>query len=122
MPFVVSAIAIAHATLLNLPELGHRQKWIQHVSSASIAVLAIQIVVAMWGEINFEGLYIRLLAVMAIVVGLETLCIPIVMKLQRGGGQEIKRLSLEIIEGDIYRDTAGKLYRLKEIELEQDSQ
>jgi hypothetical protein len=60
--------------------------------------------------------YYRLLAVVAIVVGLETIVIPILMKLRKGDERKIDRIILEKIEGDVYRDTAGKRYRLTEVE------
>ena len=113
----VFAIAFAHAFLLVLPELDKRQKWIQPVSSVSIGILALLIVVAAWGEIDDEGYY-RLLTVVAIIVGLETLVIPILMKLRRRDGQEREKLVLERIQDDVYRDPAGKRYQLKEIDTE----
>jgi hypothetical protein len=116
----VFAVAFAHAFLLVLPELDQRQKWVQPVSSVSIGILALQIVVAVWGEIDAEGYY-RLLAVVAIIVGLETLVIPILMKLRRKNGRKSEKVVLERIEGDVYRDSAGKRYRLTEIDTEPDS-
>ena len=115
---VIAAVAFAHAFLLVLPELDDNQKWVQRVSSVSIGILALQIAVAVWGEINNEGYY-RLLAVVAIIVGLETLAIPMLMKLRKGNGQKRQKLVLEKLEGDIYRDSAGKQYQLKDINSEQ---
>jgi VIT1/CCC1 family predicted Fe2+/Mn2+ transporter len=78
--FFVFAIAFAHVFLLVLPQLDNKQKWVQLASSISIGILALLIVVAVWGEIDAEDYY-RLLAVVAIIVGLETLVVPILMKL-----------------------------------------
>jgi hypothetical protein len=119
--FVIAAVAFAHAFLLVLPTLDATQKWVQRVSTVTIGLLALQIAVAVWGEISNEGYY-RCLAVVAIIVGLETLAIPMLMKLRKGNEQEKPTLVLEKLEGDIYRDTTGKQYHLKEIIPEQINQ
>ena len=116
---VVTALAFAHALLLVLPKLDDKRKWVQGVSSVSIGVLALQIVVAVWGEIDDKGYY-QFLAVVAIIVALETLAIPILMKLRKGNGQKGEKIVLEKLERNIYRDSAGKKYQLKEINSEQD--
>jgi hypothetical protein len=114
----VFAVAFACAFLLVLPKLDDRHKWVQLVSSVSIGILALQSAVAVWCEhyIKLNDWYFRLLAVVAIVVGLETIVIPILMKLRKGDERKIDRIILEKIEGDVYRDTAGKKYRLMEID------
>ena len=48
--FTVLAVALAQAFLLALPELDLRQTWIQPVTSVSIGILALQIIVAVWGR------------------------------------------------------------------------
>ncbi len=118
--FGVFAVAFAHAFLLFLPELDERQKWIQPVSSVSLGILAFQIVIAVWAEIGAEEYY-RLLAAVAIIVGLETLVVPILIKLRRRDGRTSDKLVLERIEGDVYRDPSGRKYQLKEIVAESDS-
>lgn len=112
--FCVAAVAFAHAFLLVIPKLDNNQKWVQRVSSVSIAILALLIILAVCGEIDSQGYY-RFLAVVAIIVGLETLAIPMLMKLRKGNAQGRQKLVLEKLEGDIYRDSAGKQYQLKEI-------
>jgi len=114
----VFAVAFAFAFLLVLPKLDDRQKWVQKVSSVSIGILALQMVIAVWleGYIKLNDWYYRLLAVVAIVVGLETIVIPILMKLRKGDERKIDRIILEKIEGDVYRDPAGKKYRLMEMD------
>jgi hypothetical protein len=62
--------------------------------------------------------YRRLLAFVAIIVGLVTLVIPILMKLRKGDERKIDRIILEKIEGDVYRDTTGRKYRLTEMDVE----
>jgi hypothetical protein len=112
---IVSAVAFAYAFLLVLPELDDRHKWVQPVSSVSIGILALQIIVAVWGDIE-NSWYLRFIAVVAIIVGLETVVIPILMKLRKIGGRANGKIVLEKIEGDVYRDTTGKKYRLTEID------
>ncbi len=121
--FVIAAVAFAHGFLLVLPTLDAAQKWVQRVSTVCIGLLALQIAVAVWGEVQNEGYY-RALAVVAILVGLETLAIPMLMKLRKGDVQEKQTLVLEKLEGDMYIDATGRQYQLKEIipeQIDQDS-
>jgi len=115
---VVFALAFAHAFLLILPDLDERQAWVQLTSSVSIGALALLIVFAVWGEIDDKAYY-RLLAVVAILVALQTLIVPILMKLRKGASRERKLLVLERIEGELYKDSAGKAYRVKEVNADQ---
>jgi hypothetical protein len=107
----VLAIAFAHGFLLALPELERRHRWAQLAAAASIAVLALQILVAMWAEIEDEA-YFRVLAVVAVLVGFETLVIPILMRLRRGGPVARETLVLERIGNGVYRDPKGATYRV----------
>lgn len=113
----VSAVAFTYAFLLVLPELDDRQKWVQAVSSVSIGILALQIIVAAWGDIG-NNWYLRLLAFVAIIVGLVTLVIPILMKLRKGDERKNNKIVLERVDGDVYRDTTGRKYRLTEMDVE----
>ena len=108
----VSAIACAHGFLLILPNLGNGKKWFQTLSFLSIALLAVQVIAAMWGDIGAE-VYYRVMAAVGIVVGLETVCLPILMKLSKGSEKIRERLMLEQLEDDIYIDSAGKRFQLK---------
>ena len=116
----VFAVAFAFAFLLVFPKLDDRQKWVQLVSSVSIGIFALQAAIAIWCEhyIKLGDWYFRLVAAVAIVVGLETIVIPILMKLRKGDERKIDRIILEKIEGDVYRDTAGRKYRLMEMDTE----
>lgn len=112
---IVAAISFAHAFLLVLPKLDDGQKWIQPMSSVTIAILSLLIVMAVWGEIDSEGYY-RFLAAVAIVLALQTLAIPILMKLKKGNAEQSRRLVLDLVVDDIYKDSDGKQYRLEEID------
>lgn len=116
----VAAIALAYTFLLLLPDLDDKRKWVQRVFPVCVGVLALQIIAALWGEIEADG-YFRAMAVVAIVVGLVTLAIPILMKLQGGTAGQKEKLVLEKLEGDTYRDSVGRKYQLKEIHSEQDA-
>ena len=118
--FVVFAIAFAHTFLLLLPRLDNKQKWVQSASTVSIGILALMTVAAAWGDIDDEGYY-RVLAVAAIIVGFETLVIPILMKLRKENSQETKLLILESIGNEIYKDSAGTLYNVKKINTGQEA-
>jgi hypothetical protein len=113
--FSILAIAFAHAFLLALPELDRSQKWVQLASSVSIGVLALLILAALWAEIDNEG-YLRLVAVLSILVGLLTLVVPILMKMRKGDEEGHPSLVLEHVEGERYRAADGRVYRVVEIE------
>ena len=111
----VFAVAFAHAFLLVLPDLNDRHKWVQRVAATSIGILSLQIVIAVWGEIDEEAYY-RVLAMVAIIVGLETLVVPLLMKFQKKVQEPTpQRIVLERIEGELYTDSAGKTFRVTEI-------
>lgn len=113
--FSILAIAFAHAFLLALPDLDRNQQWVQLASSVSIGVLALLILVVLWAEIDSEG-YLRLIAVVSILVGLETLVVPILMKMRKGEGGTHESLVLEHVEGERYRAADGRVYQVIEID------
>lgn len=115
----ILAVALALAFLLSLPVLGNRYKWVQPISAVTIGILALQGIAAIWGEIRDERYY-RFLAVVAIIVALEILVIPILMKIRKTASQRKEKLVLEKMENDIYTDSEGKKYELREINVEQD--
>jgi hypothetical protein len=112
--FIVVAIAFAHAFLLMIPDLNHRYKWIQTSVLGAIGLLSLQILFAIWGEIENE-FYFRLLTVVAIIVGLETLIIPIVMKMQKTVLEKDKQLILDHISGERYQDSEGQTYTVTKL-------
>jgi uncharacterized membrane protein YwaF len=113
----IFAGSLAHAFLLVLPDLENKHVWIQKAATISIGVLVCQIVVALWAEIDHEA-YIRALAVIAIIVVLETLLVPLFMKLKTNKKSNGASLTLEPIgpgQGR-YRDPAGLEYLVKKLE------
>lgn len=111
---ITASFAFAHAFLLALPELYKRHLWIQKVTALTIAILSIQIIFAMWLEIDAQ-VYYRFMAAVAILVGLETLTIPILMKLKSGDGEEKEKLNLEQVEGMRYKDSSGNIYSVSKV-------
>jgi hypothetical protein len=112
--FGILAVAFAHAFLLLIPRLDVSRAWMQTASAVCIGTLALLIIAAVWGEIDNDG-YLRMLTVVAIVVGLETLSIPILVKLQATNGQGSESLVLERVSENIYKDASGRTYELREI-------
>ena len=133
---IVGSVASAHACLLTLPTLQKNHRWIQTTSTGSIAVLVLQILIAIWAEVENEA-YFRILAVVAILVGLETLVIPILRKLRSkhletkvpnpsliapddassgdSPGMEATLL-LEHVSHDVYVDASARRYRVHRLD------
>lgn len=110
---VVCTFSFAHTLLLFLPKLDEDKEWVQRATALTIALLAVQIIVGIWFEIDNQ-IYFRVMTVIAILVGLETLVIPILMKLKKGNGAEKEMLNLEKVDDHIYKDASGKIYEVKE--------
>lgn len=109
------AVAFPHAFLLTLPDLSRSHRWIQLTAVILIGVLALQIVVAIVGEID-SSLYFRTLTAVAILVGLTTLIVPILVKLRRVAEATRAKLVLVKERGDIYRDDRGRFYRVAPVD------
>lgn len=106
---VVCAFSFAHSLLLYLPDLANDKKWVQHTTAVTITILGVQIIAGIWFEIDNQ-LYFRTITVVAILVGLETLVIPILMKLNDRVSDEKKILTLEKIDKHTYKDASGNRY------------
>jgi hypothetical protein len=94
-----------------MPDLGPGKVLFQTVSFVSIMVLAL-LLMAMWGDISSEAYY-RGVAVVGILVGLETVSLPILIKLGKGQKKEV--LVLEKVEGEIFVDPSGVKYQIREL-------
>lgn len=110
--FITISIAFAHAFLLALPELDKRYKWIQPATATTIGLLAILIIVVMWFETE-SAIFFRSIAVVAILTGLETLVIPILLKLGGKEKEQAQELHLTLVEGNHYTNEAGDKYEVK---------
>ncbi|PKD44254.1 hypothetical protein [Rhodohalobacter barkolensis] len=110
--FITISIAFAHAFLLALPELDKRHKWIQPATATTIGLLAILIIVVMWFETE-SAIFFRSIAVLAILTGLETLVIPILLKLGGKEKEQAQELHLTLVDGKYYTNAAGDKYEVK---------
>lgn len=110
---VVCTFSFAHALLLLLPKLDRDKEWVQRATAVIIALLAAQIIAWIWLEIDHQ-IYFRVMTVIAIIVGLETLVIPILMKLKKENGGGNETLNLEKVDGHIYKDASGIIYEVRE--------
>lgn len=112
LTFGITALACAHGFLLILPDLGRAvNRWFRPAALGSVAILALQIIAAAWGEINEDGYY-RTMAAVAIVVGLATASLPILIKLKKDDETRRKKLVLTKLDDGTYRDSEGQRYML----------
>lgn len=113
------ALAFTYSFLLALPDLDDRHKWMQPASFISIGILTLLIISDIWFQTHrWKALFFRTVGVVAILTALETLVIPILVKLRKGQRAATVKLVLEKIEGDLYKDTAGRKYHLKLLDTE----
>jgi hypothetical protein len=126
--FIVLSIALAHACLLSLPDMAEVYRWIQPASAILIGLLALQVVVAVWGEIEDENYY-RMMAAVSVLVVLATLVVPICSRLGSGNDEghpehapdiEVfhhlpEQLVLHRLSGAIFADPLGRRYQVTEI-------
>jgi hypothetical protein len=118
LTLIIGAFSFAHALLLLLPNLRKSYEWIQTSMIVSITLLALMGSVAIWSELE-NDLYFRVLIVVAIAVGLQTVVIPLLLKIQsedtEGKKEENERLILEKAEDGTYHDTKGGRYSVEKI-------
>lgn len=130
----VIAGAVAYGCLLCLPKLAAQYRWTQTASLVLIGLLAVQIIVAVVGEINVDWYY-RVMAALSIVVVLLSLVIPICTRLgtqadtpaadlgqgARPLGQLAEHLVLRQVAAGVFADEAGRRYRVTELGTEPDT-
>lgn len=115
------ASAFAHGFLLHLPDIDRRHSWVQRAAAITIAVLSVLLAVALWGEIDNE-LYYRFVAVVSILLGLETVVVPILMKMRTEDGagpeavQSRRRLNLTERSDGLFEDEDGAVYRVDPVQ------
>lgn len=109
---VVCAFSFAHSLLLFLPDLAKDKEWVQRTAAVTIGVLAAQIIAVIWFEMDSQ-LYYRAMTVVAILLGLETLVIPILMKLADRDDGEKEKLILERVDEYTYKDASGNMYDVR---------
>ena len=124
-----AAVALALGCLLRLPNLAARYRWTQTASTALIGLLTLQVILAVWGEINAEGYY-RVMAALSILVVLVSLVIPICSRLgsnanrpsedlghgTKQSDQVPERLVLREVSAGVFADEVGRRYQVTEIQ------
>ncbi|MCB1224464.1 MAG: hypothetical protein KDK99_01525 [Verrucomicrobiales bacterium] len=127
--FIVLAIAFAHACLLYLPTLAASYRWTQPASTFLIGLLALQILVAVWGKIDDEGYY-RSMAALSVLVVLATLVVTICGRLgakadnnrpepgpdAAGSSETPEQLVLHRLSNGTFEDQLGGQYQVTRIE------
>ncbi len=101
------------------PKLKPTQLWLQASAGIAIALLACQIILAIVLEID-ESAFYQLLAVMAIIVALQTLVIPIFARMNTVEVKTAHTLILQLGDDGTYRDTAGQAYSVNALGEESD--
>ena len=118
LTLIIGAFSFAHALLLLLPNLMKRYQWIQKAMIVSVTLLALMGSVAIWLELE-NDLYFRVLIVVAIAVGLQTIVIPLLLKIQtenfEGKKGKNERLILEKADDGTYHDSKGDRYSVQKI-------
>ena len=109
----VCAVASAHCFLLLIPQLDRRQQWLRWTASLSIGLLAVQSLISICLQLK-TNLHSQLIGVVSILVGLQTVLIPIFMKMRKGETSPTLKLQLTQVEGNRYRDVSGREYLLEE--------
>jgi hypothetical protein len=111
----VFAIAFAHSLALLAVRLRPTHSWLQLGTAINIFALAAIISIMIVGEIDGEGM-LKLVAILAILAGLETLVIPIVGRLAKTALSQVREtLSLTKREDGVYEDKRGRLYEVNEM-------
>jgi hypothetical protein len=113
----VLAIATAHALTLLAVRLPAGHAWLRMATTINIFALAGLITLMIARETTAEGL-VKIVAVLSILVALETLVIPILARVGRTARREARETLLLTKQDDqgIYRDAQGHLYQVKRLE------
>ncbi len=111
----VFAIAFAHSLALLAVGLRPTHYWLQLATGINIFALASLISLMIVVELDSEGVF-KFVAVLAILVALETLVIPILGRLAGAApNQAGETLSLTRREDGTYEDKGGRIYRVSEM-------
>lgn len=100
LSLAILAVALAHGFLVLMPYLSAKTQWVQKAALVYIGLLSLQLLTAMWLEIDDDAFY-KFLAVVSILVVLLTLFVPIV--------RLIDKPTIEQAISGINHNTAGSL-------------
>ncbi|MDF1798645.1 MAG: hypothetical protein P1V81_05675 [Planctomycetota bacterium] len=124
----------AHALLLRIPQLPPGQRWVTNASTVAIAVMTALINFLILFEADGKPMG-QLIATFAILSGLGTLAIPILLKLRGpqeehrapthpggpvgsgpGASPDAAGLSLVQVDGHVFEDATGQRYAVHRLE------
>ncbi|PZD70457.1 hypothetical protein C1752_12028 [Acaryochloris thomasi RCC1774] len=111
----IFAFASAHSLALLAVRLRAEHAWVQFVTVINIFTFATVISATILGEISNEG-NVKFVTMLAILAALETLVIPILGRLVKVKGSQVREvLSLTKRVDGAYEDKHGTLYEVKKI-------
>lgn len=115
--FVVVSVALSHACGLLIPRLASSSRPVQYAGVAGAGLLALLILIPLWGEVTDSGYY-RFLAVAVIITVLLSLLVPLLARLKPADPASDapgRKLVLSPAEDGLYRDESGTLYEVKPV-------
>lgn len=109
---VVVSFALAHALLLNLPDLATKRLWLRYLADFSISLLAILVIYLVWQEGLPGAGYFRFLIAVGIVIALVSLLVPIFSRLDKNSSESVvEEVLLKKVKDDYYVDQNGNHYK-----------
>jgi hypothetical protein len=81
--FIIIAVAISGASLLEFARLGSRQHWVLTATRVMLGVVAAMLMVAVWGEIDESG-YWRGFGVASVLLAASLASVPVLHRSSRG--------------------------------------
>ena len=80
---IIISVAIAGAALLEFARLGPHQQWVLTLTRAMLGVVALMLIVAIWGEIDSSG-YWRAFGVASVLLAASLASVPVLHRSSRG--------------------------------------
>ena len=104
----------SHALLLRIARLPRGHRWVTNASTLLLALLSLCLDVVIVFEYD-ANLFVRGMGILAILAGLASLAIPILVKLRGPLPPPTRRAELHLthLEGDRYRDGGGRAYTVR---------
>jgi hypothetical protein len=80
---IIIAVAIAGTALLEFARLGPHQRWVLTLTRVMLGVVALMLIVAIWGEIETNG-YWRAFGVASVLLAASLASVPVLHRSSRG--------------------------------------
>ena len=114
LTFVVIAGVLTHSLFISIPELEKKFVWIKITTVTFISVLGILLIFSILNE--YQNIFLfRVILVVAIITLFGTVSIPIFSRITNIRKIESATLQLTLVSGNIYRDSLGNEFELKEL-------